>query len=236
MTKTATVAVSKAPRALAKNDIKLVVGGEPRAGLLPPEVHQRRKSQSTRRALVGVVVLAILVAGGGYGGSVVVASTSALALASEQERSTALLKKQGEFTEVLTVEAQLDAARAAQRVATSTEIDWAAYLGGIRTALPAEAVITHIGAEVATPLVPLGQATVPLQGPRVATLTLETHSPAVPDTARWLENLAKLPGFVDAMPGSISWNDGDEWYEQTITMHVDSRAFTGRFATEEGAG
>ncbi len=39
-------------------DHRLVVGGESRIQLLPPEIAARSKTRSTRRALVGVVVIA----------------------------------------------------------------------------------------------------------------------------------------------------------------------------------
>ena len=118
-------------------DHRLVVGGESRIQLLPPEIAARAKTRSTRRALVGVVVIACLISAGGYTLSTIAATRSAADLALEQNTTTVLLRQQSQYAEVTQVETLVATATAARQVGTSTEIMWADYLQSIIAVLPA---------------------------------------------------------------------------------------------------
>lgn len=217
-------------------DVGLVVGGESRIELLPPEVAARAKARSTRRALVGVVVIAGLVTAGGYGYASVVAASSAASLAAAQEQTSALIAEQAKYAEVGQVEGELAAARAARVVGTATEIDWSAYIAAIQGTLPAGMTIESITTEGGTPTTSYAQASVPLQGPRVATVTFTAASPTVPDVSAWLDALRTVPGFVDAMPSTIVSEENA--YSVGVTLHLNSDAYANRFASEtaqEGA-
>ena len=188
----------------ASADDVLVLGGEPRVDLLPPEVKARRKGKVLRRALgIAVVAMVVLVAGG-----IAAASWQAVqgqaSLAAAQSRTADLLNEQVRYVEVRQVQDTVDATIAARWVGSSTEIDWKGYLERVRELLPADVSIDTVGIDAASPLEPYGQAVAPLQGLRVATLTLVVTSPTLPAVPDWLIDLQELPGYVDATPSTRS--------------------------------
>ena len=215
----------------AANNDSLVVGGEPTVDLLPPEVKKERAATAVRRtlglAVVGVVALVVL----GTAASFATALQAQTQLTSEQALTPALLEKQYEFIEVRTVQREVDLIEAAQQVGASTEIDWKEYLQGVQAILPASVNINSIAVDSATPLTRYVQPTAPLQGPRVATVTFTATSSTLPDVPTWLDSLATLPGFADALPGSVTRDDAGV-YTAEVTMHVNDAAFAHRFVTE----
>ncbi|TFD30538.1 hypothetical protein [Cryobacterium cryoconiti] len=214
----------------AKHDA-LVVGGSPWVDLLPPEVHHQRRAKAVRRRLgLGVVgVLAIVIVS--TGASIVLGIQAQALLASEQALTPALLAEQTKYVEVRTVQNEVDLIQAAQQVGVSTEIDWKKYLEGVQAILPASVTIETVAVDSATPLALYGQPTAPLQGARVATVSFTAKSSVLPDVPAWLESLATLPGFADALPGSVARAD-DGVYTVAITMHVNDAAYAQRFVTE----
>lgn len=210
-------------------DHRLVVGGESRIQLLPPEIAARAKTRSTRRALIGVVVIACLISAGGYTLSTIAATRSAADLALEQNTTTVLLRQQSEYAEVTQVETLVATATAARQVGTSTEIMWADYLQSIIAVLPAGTEVVGLSVESATPLQALSQPTAPLQGQRAATIALDLATSSLPDVQSILSGLSGLTGFVDASPGAVSLNDSGR-YSANIVLHINSQAYAGRFA------
>lgn len=221
----------KASRVDRANSI--VVGGEPRVSLLPPSIRQKRRQTKTARrvalALVGVVVLvaAAIVA------STFIAGQMNQQLVDEQAQTQSILQQQGKFVEVRAVQDQVSLTKAAQQVGASTEIDWKGYLTKVQNTLPETVVITSVSLDSASPLGPYAQATAPLQGSRVATLTFTVTSPTLPEVPVWLDALSTLPGYSDAVPGTVTI-EADGTYTSDITMHVNEKAFDGRFQTKKG--
>lgn len=210
----------------------LKIGGEPRADLLPPELRTQRKALKIRRRLwLGVITLVVLmVLGTGLGALQTFAIQ--VNLVSEQTKTTALLLEQRKYIAVRAVQDDAEMVKAAQEVGTSTEIDWQKYLKAVQTTLPANVVLTSVTIEAGSPLQSYTQATVPLQGARVATLSFTATSPTLPQVPAWLDSLTGLPGFADASPGSVTREEATGVYTVDITMHISEAAFTNRFATK----
>jgi hypothetical protein len=74
-----------------------------------------------------------------------------------------------------------------------------------------------------------------LQGARIATLQFTAISPNLPEIPDWLNRMMKLPGFVDATPGSITLND-DGTYTASIVLHIDAQAYSNRLTADADAG
>lgn len=207
----------------------LVIGGEPRVDLLPPEVRKERNAKVTRRRLAlgiaGVIVIVVV----GAGAASAFALQAQTRLLDEQARTTYLLTQQGKYGEVRNVQDEVNLAQAAQRVGASTEIDWKKYLDRVRTTLPASVGIDTVTVDSATPLALYTQSTAPLQGARVATVSFTATSSVLPDVPTWLDALATLPGFADAIPGSVKLDVPSGVYTVNITMHVNDAAFAHRF-------
>lgn len=207
--------------------LELVIGGEPRVSLLPPEVQAARRSRVLRRALgIAVVAVAVIVVGG-----MAAASWQAMqvqsALSAAQDRTTQLLNEQTRYVEVRQVQDAIDTTLAARWIGASTEINWDSYLARVRATLPDAVSVTSISIDQASPVEPYPQATVPLQGARVATLTLTLNSPTLPPVPQWLSALALLPGCVDGTPTSITRADTGA-YLVTLVLHLGEEAFSGR--------
>jgi len=210
----------------------IVVGGVPRVDLLPTEVHvDRRQRALVRRAWLGVVVVVVVAAG-----ATVFASAAAMQseaeLAQARQETDSLLLQQRQYRDVRDVEGQTDLLRAAQGVGGSTEVDWQATLQRVQDSLPAGVTITGVQIDSATPLESYAQATAPLQGQRVATLTIAASSPTLPSVPTWLDSVAGIPAFVDANADSVTLDASTNVYTVDMTIHLDERAFDGKYETK----
>lgn len=220
-------------------DIQLVVGGESRVDLLPPEVARRARMRSTRRLLVGAVGLSLAAVAAGYVGTSFLAADSAIQLAEAQGRSSELIRQQGEYIEIRQVQSDLLGAQAAKVVGTSTEIDWRTYFDVLARELPEGVGLTGLLVEAASPLEPAvaateGEQVNPLKGASVASLTLEVSSPAVIDVKSWLVALEDVPGFVAATPKTVT-REEDGSYTAAVVLDVDQSVYWNRFSPEEKA-
>lgn len=213
----------------------ITVGAEPRVHLLPPEVLADRKAATIRARLgLGVVASVALVAIGILGASSLAASAQR-GLAADQAQTQSLLKQQLSYVKVRAVQEQLSLIRTAQEVGGSTEIAWAPYLQKVQQTLPANVTITGVNVDSSTPIELYPQSTASLQGPRVATIVFTAASPSLPEVSSWLVALKSLPGFADALPGTVDLRENGS-YTATITMHVDQKAFSNRFSSTAKTG
>ncbi len=211
-----------------KSGDRLVIGGPARANLLPPEVGAAAQGKIVRRNAVALVILAVLVVIAAYAGATVLAGAAQAQLDSANNETQALLAKQADYSEVRSVKSLLATAEAARTAGTSTEIDWQDYLEKIQAILPAGTLVTNVNAQSATPLSAFAQPSVPLQGDRIGELTFTATSASLPDVEAWLLALAKLTGYVDATPGSVSLQ-GAGTYQVSVTMHINKDALLLRF-------
>lgn len=208
----------------------IIIGGDSRVDLLPPEVRGKREAQVVRRRLVFVVLLfAVFV----VGVSALVhaqAHQAQVNLSLEQANTQSLLLQQQKYVVVQKIQKETATIQAAQQVGTSTEIDWEKYLTSVQATLPPDVTIDTISIDSATPFSPYTQPSAPLQGARIATLSFTARSSTLPRVPTWLIALTSLPGYADASPGSVTRNESGA-YSVSITMHINQAAFTNRFAT-----
>lgn len=205
----------------------LTVGGQPRANLLPPEIILKRKQLKTRRALrAGVLLVAVAVAAGCVA-TFGVASVAQVQLGLSQQTQQLLVTEQSKFGEVREVKDTIATIMAGQEVGASTEIAWRDYLVLLQQTLPSGVTLDTVAIDSGTPMSAFGQSDAPLQGTRVAALTFTATTDTLPSIPDWLRAMVKLPGFVDAIPGSVSRNG--EAYVTQVLMHIDSDAFSLRF-------
>lgn len=205
----------------------LVLGGESRADLLPQEVRVQRKVKVVRRRLGFFVVILIVVVLGVTALARSLADQAQANLAIEQANTRSLMLMQHKYVEVRKVQQQIELIRAAEQVGAATEINWEQYLGAVQSTLPANVSLDTINIDSITPFTAYSQATAPLQGARVATLTFTAKSSTLPQVPTWLDALATLPGYADASPGSVT-RDETGAYSVSITLHINQAAFTNR--------
>jgi Tfp pilus assembly protein PilN len=207
------------------------VGNAPRVDLLPQSIRNQAAQKTLRRRLLaGVAGAAVLVAAGVGGASQYSAAQQQELLAAQAETGT-LLGERATFGEFIAIRDRVALAEIAQRVAVSTEVDWSAYLRELQRTLPGGVKLTAASIDSASPVAMFGQATGPLQGPRIATLNFTATSRTLPDVPNWLDSLGSLPAFVDAVPNSVTLDESGV-YLVNITMHIGADAYTGRFSAD----
>jgi hypothetical protein len=213
----------------AKNP-SIKVGGESRVDLLPPEVRYARKAKVIHRRLGFLVFLVVILIIGGIALVRAQAIQARANLSMEESNTASLLMQQRKYGEVQKVQNEIHNIQAAQQVGTATEINWEQYLSSVQATLPPNVTLDTVNIDSATPFTPYTQATAPLQGSRIATLSFTAKSSTLPEVPAWLNALMTLPGYADASPGSVTRNDSGT-YSVNITMHINQAAFTHRFAT-----
>ena len=208
----------------------LVVGGQPRASPLPPEIVLKRKQLKTRRALRLGVFLVLIATVAACAGVWTLASVSQVALTLTQDRQAALVQEQLQYSDVRAVQTTIETIQAGQMVGASTEIDLRDYLAKLQSTLPDGVRLETVQIELGTPMSAYGQSDLPLQGARVGAITFTATTKTLPNLPEWLRRLESLPGFVDATPGSVKLEEGV--YVADVLMHIDDGAFSGRFDPE----
>jgi hypothetical protein len=114
----------------------VIVGGESRANLLPPEVLVKRKAKVVRRRLGLVVILLVVLMLGGTAWTRALAVQARSNLAIERANTHSLLVLERKYVEVRKVQQQVDLIQAAQQVGAATEINWELYLNAVQATLP----------------------------------------------------------------------------------------------------
>ena len=206
----------------------LVIGGPPRAELLPPEVALGVKARALRRSLAVFIILTVGVVVVAVGGAVVAAGASAASLNAETERGNEIIREQGTYAEVRQVTTLIGKVQEGLIIGSVTEISWKSYFAEIQKSLPKGTVVTNFQAEAATPTLPFAAPAVPLQGERIGELKFTATSNTLPDIERWLNRLSTVTGFVDASPGTIAL-DEEGGYTVNITMHFNADALNHKF-------
>jgi len=208
----------------------LVIGGMPKVDLLPLSIRvldkQKRARRTMRLAAVGVAVIVFA----GTAGAWYLNMTAQQELAEAQSASTSLLQQQSQYSDLVTVNRQIDLTTAAQAVGGATDVNWRDYLATLQSTLPSGVVLKTVTIDSAAPGTTYEQSTTPLEGMRVATLTFTAISPSLPDVPNWLNGLRTLDAFVDATPNSVQLDDTDNTYLVEITMHVNADIYSNRFA------
>jgi len=225
------ISFGRASRTVGK--APLVVGAQPRANLLPPEIVLKRSQLKTRRALrVGVFFVFVATVAGciGVWG---LASVSQAQLAAAQSRQQALVEEQLAYQQVRDLQDTIALIQAGQMVGGSTEINWRDYLTRVQNSLPSGVRLEAVSIETGTPMAAFAQSQSPLQGTRVASLNFTVTTETLPKIPDWLRRLATLPGFVDATPGTAKQSDGV--YTVSVLMNIDAEAFSLRFDPEHVA-
>lgn len=210
----------------------LVIGGTPRVDLLPTEVHvDRRQRAAVRRAWLGVVAVAVAVGIAAVAAGLV-RSSADTALSLAQSETVSLLQQQRQYAEVRTAEGDSSRLEAAQQVGGATEIDWSATLGAIRAKLPTGVEISGVTVDSASATEAYTQSVDPLQGQRIATVTVDAKTSGLPSVPEWLDAVRTVPGFVDATANSVTRDENSGQYTVNLTIHLDDKALDGRYAAD----
>ncbi|MCU1508795.1 MAG: hypothetical protein JWR53_1818 [Glaciihabitans sp.] len=205
----------------------LVVGGSPRVHLLPPEVSQKKRSRQLQSRLGLGVVAVLAVAALAVAGAYLATLNAQTGLLSAQSASASIAVQQRKYVAVTQVETDVAAIKKAQIRATAKEIAWAPYIDKLSGTLTEGMKIVSLEAGIDGAFLPSTTVTVPLEGPRIASLKVTVTTPQK-SIATWLDNLTSLPGFVDATPGSVDQDKGSS-YKVVVDLHINDAALANRF-------
>ncbi|WP_349902540.1 hypothetical protein [Parafrigoribacterium humi] len=208
----------------------LALGGEPRVFLLPPEAAQREKARGARRLSVLLLVLVVVLVGAGYGYAFSLNSSAQDSLTQAQAQSAALVKQRKQYSKATAVASKVSDVTDAKRLGASTEVLWSDLISAVRGSLPDGVLIESATMTGRAPWQPELLPAGPLREPRVATLTFVISSPTILDATAIVRSLVDVPGFADATPDSVTKADGI--YSTTVTLNVDKRALSNRFADD----
>jgi hypothetical protein len=219
---------------MSGKEIPLVIGGPPRADLLPPELKLEKVASRQRGNLVAILILIVFLVGVGYVGSTVVAAQAAIELAAAQQKSEDLLTEQAKYADTRQLQTQLAAAQRALVTTTSSEVDWNTYLRYLSSALPSGSTYYSITMNSQSPVSSLAPDSSPLARPRTIAIEAVVQTSNHDDAAQWLNNLSQIPAFVDVVPTVTSYDTGV--YRVTAVLTLDERALWGRYATQQEDG
>jgi Tfp pilus assembly protein PilN len=218
-----------ATKSTVKGVESLILGGRPSVHLLPPEVATRKKGRQLRRrvgfVLAGVIVL--VVAGVGLASASLLAAQAEMTAA--QSRAAELVQQTAKYSDVTKVQTDVKAIQDAQILGTSQEISWAPFIAELQRTMPGSMRIYSISADLEKTSTS-GAVAVPLQGARIATVTVTVTS-SQDEISTWLTTLPGLTGFVDATPGSVTQDAGV--YKTVEVIHINDKALSGRFTAKK---
>lgn len=203
---------------------------EPRVQLLPPVVKQRERVRRTRRLLVFAVVVAIAVVGGGTAISYLYAREAEASLQAEHDRTALLLAQQAQFSEATKINTLVAETKRAQKLVTSTQVDWIEIFAELSARLPAGYGIEKASikgpAPWETPLVPTGV----LRDPGVAFVTVDMTGAEYRSAADFAHVVSFLDGVSDFM---ITRTDlGSGGYTTVMTFTLDLSRLSLEFLDE----
>jgi hypothetical protein len=171
----------------------------------------------------------VVVAGVAASGWLAVSASSDLA--TERARTEALVAEQAEYADVSSALAGVADKRGALETVGQTDVLWSDYLSAVRATLPQGMLVIGIAVDATSPLSTIASDTSALGADRAATITLTVTTPDLPSVQAWIDSLAGLPGYSDAVLNAIS-RDQTGFYQSVVTLSVDDTVYSGRFAEE----
>lgn len=212
---------------------RLVIGGPPRADLLPPEFAAEAKLRAQRRGLVAIAILSVVVVGLVYGYVALLSTVSAQSLTAANAETASLLAQQQEYAEVDLINNQLATIEVAEVIGKSTEINWLDYLALVQASLPAGTVVKTVDAATAYPGAGATTSLTPLGFTSIAQISFSATSTTLPNVSSWIENLSELPGYAGSTAGSITYCECGT-YEVTMDLFINEDALADRLDLSDG--
>lgn len=214
-----------------RNATDLVIGGPARANLLPGEVADNKRARGTMRSMITLVVVAAVVCIAGYGGATFLAFQSEVALMLEEQRTSDLLAKQAEYSEVQSINNTLSGTKDALLAASGPEILWAPYLTDLMGALPGGTVLSDLTVTSLASTESKQTPTIALEPETIATIEFTLTTGDLNQNAAALRALEALPAVTQVLATPISRDGEDPIYKSSFIVRVDDKALSQRFFT-----
>lgn len=193
----------------------------PQVNLLPPEIRAGRALSSVKSWLAVGLLATLLVAGGLVLMSELGLRDAEDALTRTQDENAALVAQQTQYAEVPALLGKLDDLTQARTSGMAGDVLWRPYVTAIAATAPAGVSVTEL--KVAPPVASLTATTGGVADLVVATISFQSRSLTLPDTAQWLDALAEVTGLSNPMFSSAQikgTESGVVYYEVTGTVDV----------------
>lgn len=207
----------------------LVVGGEPRVELMPPEVAQRERSRSLRNLGVLTLVAVILLVAGGYFLATTINGIAQQGLTNAQSETARILAEQQEYNSVTVVADLIALIEEGQGVARSTEVDWLALASELGRVMPPSVGTVSASVTGRDPWEPPVTSEGSLQQPKVAVLVLTLSAASIPELTSAVRAIEGLDSVADATLESITTGAS---LEAKVTVSLNENALTVNQLTE----
>jgi hypothetical protein len=209
--------------------IRIQVGGEPRADLLPPEVHEQARGRRVRRLLAIVVVIAVVVAGAAVGAAAADAASQQTALLNAQQQTATILSQQGKYKAAQAITTQTAETTATEKTGDASEILWSPLYNSLKALLPTGAKIVAGTFKAPSAWDPPLTLQGPSRAPHIATLILVVSSNSPITGAEILGKLSTLPSFADATIDASVLNKSLNTYLTGFTIDLNDKALSNRY-------
>lgn len=205
--------------------------------LMPAEVIARRRLGWLKRrlgfALLAVLALVVL----GYAITSQLTTTAQDDLATAQAQTSSLQRQVTGFADVTNVQNQISQIKLQLSGVMASDLPWTTLVNNIEKVAPKGLTVAAVAAQLDVDPAGGGQAPAPAPAPAAGTPTVGSID--VSGTARdyrsvaaFADALARVRGFVDVDPGSLSGDGRGASY--TLTLSFTKAVFGGRFSTPGG--
>lgn len=208
------------------------------ADLTPPELLALRQLKGLRKTLLIVLLVVVLACVGGYGYAMHQHSTAAAAYDRAQAQTSSLTAQQSKYSDVTRLRTTTAGINTQIASAMANDVDFAAFLGKVRAALPGSLSLTSVtmttnpgtGTTAAGSGGAVSLATG--AGTRIGTVSLVGTGQSLADLSGFVTALAALPGVVDVLPSSNTAAANATTFN--VTFGVTDALYTHRYAVKAG--
>lgn len=223
----------KQPTVIVATEIEMP--RSPRTNLLPPEIEIAERQRRQRRRANAVVLGVLVVMIAGSVGAYVYAAQRAAEVASAERQSQSLNAQIAKLSELDRLQQMLGVDSAAIKVGGSTDIDWTGYVRRLQATLPPGVSLIGISAKSSGISSLFEQSTGPLAQARIGTLEFTALSSSTPSIPAWITALSTLPGYAGATPESVVYDPLARQYTATVSMDINTGAYSHKYVSEGDA-
>jgi len=215
----------------ATKNARMVLGGSPRAHLLPPEVGDRKRGASIRRAVVMSVIGAVVVCGVGYAFASYLAIDAAGRYDEARAETSALLEEQGKYSDLRTLADLQQTLTDARQVGALTEVNWQAFYGRLTPTLPAGVTLSSFVIDAGSPIEDPAVSAVPGTGVGIAKVTMVANTTNLAAVETWVTTLKALPEYGGSIIRSVARDDAGQ-LTVSMDLTLTDVALSNRFQPE----
>jgi hypothetical protein len=206
--------------------------------LTPPELIEARKLHTLRRLIIGGLGLVVVLCGVAYAYAMIQHSHATDDLDAASQQTTQLQVEGNKYSGITRIKTTVDAVKGQVASVMVSDVDTAALVTKLRTALPGTMSIQNMtialdnspGASSTSSAASLDVSGHPLIG----TVTITGSSHRLSDVSAYVDNLGRIPGVTNVVP--LSNQAGTTSSQFNITLAVTDVLLSHTFDTSAKGG